>query len=473
MSRGLHDLLDSLRNWLRGPVDYVFNEDVMTLLAFLIIPTVVLPYVIDLSPVTLYFFDILNFLIIGAFIAEYVLKLFVANNRTEFVLNPWHMLDLAIILLALAEFLPFVTTSAGRASPLLRLLRVLRVFTAAGRTIRVPRPPRPPPAPGPAVSIMTVSMLVDGRVTRCSIEEVSCEIAPGRDRWIDMQNVSEIDLPMISQTLSIPLYLLKSYMAEGTFPRIDYFSNFTSILLGDTRLEHRGPGIHGLTIDRESMIVVCAGTQIVTIHTGKSTLFDEIVAEGTGEGEKLAIQVLHTIFQHKIQNGKEVVRALEMYTLELQETPVGRGPPSFLEDTFSLKRETYKFTKVLWHFREVLDRLRTTGVKLAGVTDDELARFDVLYDEADYLYETCDDVDDSMESLRELHINTLTFDMTRVMRILAIATVLALIPQTIGGLLGENLLDVPFPITLPEISLIVISLMLIALYSFYKMGWLR
>jgi Mg2+ and Co2+ transporter CorA len=60
-----------------------------------------------------------------------------------------------------------------------------------------------------------------------------------------------------------------------------------------------------------------------------------------------------------------------------------------------------------------------------------------------------------------------------VMRILAIATVLALIPQTIGGLLGENLLDVPFPITLPEISLIVISLMLIALYSFYKMGWLR
>jgi Mg2+ and Co2+ transporter CorA len=473
MRRGLLDLLDSLRDRLRGPVNYVFNEDLMTLLAFLIIPTVVLPYVFQFSSVTLFFFDIMNFLIIAAFVAEYVLRLFVAESPRRFVLNPWHILDLAIILLAFAELLPGVTTSAGRASPLLRLLRALRVFTAAGRSIRVPRHRAVAPVPVPTVSIMTVSMFAEGRVTKCSINEVSCEIVPGRHRWIDLQNVSEIDLPAISKTFDIPLYLLKSYRAQDTFPRIDYFGSFTSILLDDTKLEQHGPWVRGLTIKRQGMIIVCAGTQIVTIHTGQSTLFDEVAAEGIKDGKRLAIRVLHEIFKRKVQNGKEIVRTLELNTIPLEETPAGRGPPTFLEDTFALKRETHRFAKVLWHFREILDRLRTRKVALLDVTDDDLARFDVLYDDADYLYETCDDVDDSLASLRELHINTLTFDMTRVMRILAIATVLALIPQTIGGLLGENLVDMPFPITLPEVSLIVISLMLIALYSFYKMGWLR
>ncbi len=70
-------------------------------------------------------------------------------------------------------------------------------------------------------------------------------------------------------------------------------------------------------------------------------------------------------------------------------------------------------------------------------------------------------------------MNTNMYSMTRVMRVLAVLTCLALIPSTIGGLLGENLIDAPFNITMPEVGLITIGLMLIALYSFYKMGWLR
>lgn len=473
MGRGLHDQLDRLRDRLRGPVDYVFNDDLMTLLAFLIIPTVILPYLFEFSPVTIYFFDILNYLIIAAFVAEYVLKLFISDSRIRFVTNPWHMLDLAIIMLALAEFIPGVRTSAGRASPLLRLMRILRVFTAAGRTFQAPvRPPRPPVAV-PEVSRMMVSMLADGKVTKCLITEAGCDIVPGERRWIDLQNISEIDLPLIGEKLDIPLYLLKSYLAQGTFPRIDYFGNFTTIFLGDTKLEQPGADIRSLVIERQGLIVVCAGTQIVTMHVSESPLFDEVIAAGVAKGEKLAVQVLHTIFKRKIQDVKEIVRELELHTLQMEERPAGRVPPSFLEDAFGLKREVHRFTKVLWHFRQVLDRLRTKKVALDGVTDDDLAHFDVLFDEADYLFETCDDVDDSLASLRDLHMNTMTFNMTRVMRILAVATVLALIPQTIGGLLGQNLMDMPFPITLPEVALILGGLMLIALYSFYKMGWLR
>jgi Mg2+ and Co2+ transporter CorA len=59
------------------------------------------------------------------------------------------------------------------------------------------------------------------------------------------------------------------------------------------------------------------------------------------------------------------------------------------------------------------------------------------------------------------------------MKILAVITCLALVPTIIGGLLGQNLMDQPYNITIHEIFFFVISLMLIGLYIFYRKGWLR
>ncbi len=473
MRRGIIERLNGLRIALRKPVDDVFNEDLMTLLAFLIIPTVVFPYLFTFSPAMLDLFEAVNYLIIAAFVAEYALRLFVAGDRRAFVADKWHVLDLAIIVLALAEFLPFVTASAGRASPLLRLLRALRAVTAAGRTIHIPAR-APTRGPGrPQESRMIVRMLAGGRVSQCSMADSVCDIVPGERRWIDLQNVAEVDLPQISRALDIPAFVLKGNLATDSFPRIDFFSLYTTIFLGDARLEQSGPGIRDFAIRRHGTLIVCARSHVVTVRMGESPLFDEVVAEGVEDGEELAVRVLYTIFKRKVRDAEEIVRSIEQRTAKLEEMPVGKTPASFLEDTFYLKQEIQKFTKVLWHFRQVLDELRTKHVALEGTTEEDLARFDVLYDEADYLYETAQNINESLASLRELHINTVTYEMTRTMRVIAVLTCLALIPSIIGGLLGENLIDMPFPMTIWEIGLLVVSLMLIALYAFYKMGWFR
>jgi Mg2+ and Co2+ transporter CorA len=473
MRRAFTERLKGLRGALRKPVNNIFNEDLMTLLAFLIIPSVILPYLLTFSEFTLSLFEALNYLIIAAFVAEYVLKLYVADSRRKFVLGPWQVLDLLIIALALAEFLPFVATSAGRASPLLRLLRLLRAFAAAGRTIKASAHTVKLEPVVPTVSSMTVRMLTGGKVSKCSMADSVCDIVAGERRWIDLQNVADIDLPAVSRTLDVPLFVLKGNLATDSFPRIDYFPAYTTIFLGDAKLELSGPGPRDFLIRRHGMLIVCARSHVVTVRMGESALFDEVITDGVGDGEELAVRVLYDIFRRKLRDAEDIVRAIEQRTAWLEEMPVGRTPPSFLEDTFYLKREIQKFTKVLWHFRQVLDSLRGTKVALEGMTDEDLARFDVLYDEADYLYETALNINDSLSSLRELHINTVTYEMTRTMRVIAVLTCLALIPTIIGGLLGENLMDTPYAISIWEIGLLVISLMLIALYAFYKMGWLR
>jgi len=76
-------------------------------------------------------------------------------------------------------------------------------------------------------------------------------------------------------------------------------------------------------------------------------------------------------------------------------------------------------------------------------------------------------------SVIELHLNVVSFEMNRVMRVLAVVSVLGLIPAVIGGLLGMNLADNPWPFTLPQVAFGVCLGMVLGLYLFLVKGWLR
>ena len=52
-------------------------------------------------------------------------------------------------------------------------------------------------------------------------------------------------------------------------------------------------------------------------------------------------------------------------------------------------------------------------------------------------------------------------------------SVLGLIPAVVGGLLGMNLVDNPWAVTLPQVAFGVSMAMLLVLYLFLVRGWLR
>ena len=379
----------------------------------------------------------------------------------------------SFIALALVDFVGFL--SIGRASPILRLLRLLRIFTAAGRSVKGSRLPAQVIKAPPLVSRISVNTMSKSGITRCTNNGHSCVITDDDAiAWVDIQDVSSIDLDYISQSIHVPRIVLESKIVEEAFPRIDYYNDFTTIFLWDAKLISRGEGPRDMNISRSGMLVICKGNRIITICTGKSGLFDEISEEmRTIDGADFPVNVLYSLLRHKVKDGEEIVRAFELKTGVLEDQPVGKTTPSFLEDTFHLKKDVQKINKNLWHLRQVLDTLKSRKVKLNNITDDHLHLFDILYDEADYLYETSQNINESLVSLRELHINTVSYELTRVMRVLAIITCMALVPSTIGGLLGENILGQPFPLTISEVIVIVASLMVLELYAFYKMGWLR
>ena len=94
----------------------------LTVLALVLIPLIVLPLVIDLSPGTESAFLAIDYLIWAVFAAEYAIKLYLASNRRQFVAR--HIPDLIIVLVPMLRPLRVLRS--------VRLLRLLRLTLLAG-----------------------------------------------------------------------------------------------------------------------------------------------------------------------------------------------------------------------------------------------------------------------------------------------------------------------------------------------------
>lgn len=482
MQSALAVKIEDAREKLRPAVQKIFNDDFMVGLAAVLAAVVILPMFFSFTPTMLAIFDAVNYIIIALFIAEYVLETFVAESRLGYITDLWHVLDLFIIILAVLDIsklslIPFMV-GQGRISPVLRLLRVLFALTIAGRTVERAMPERPQKKTDPLPSKLEIVCLdKEGKISMCSMKDSVCTLVTNNAPvWIDMQNIGERDLDFITEAIKIPRYILESKLIGESFPKIDYFKNFTSIFLWDSRLVPEGPGSTGIknfNIVRNGMLVIYEDARIFTLSTGRSDLFDRIHGDGWVLEGNLAARVLYSILRRKIRDYEEIVRAIEYKTLQLEEIPGNKTSPKFLEETFHFKKEIQNTVNNLWHFKQVLRYARTNKVVLRGIRDEHLPYLDILYGEVEYMYETALNIRESLISLIELHINTVSYDINRVMRVLAVITCLAIIPAVIGGLLGVNLVDNPYDLRISEVFFIVLSLMLLGTYAFYKMDWLK
>jgi Mg2+ and Co2+ transporter CorA len=185
------------------------------------------------------------------------------------------------------------------------------------------------------------------------------------------------------------------------------------------------------------------------------------------------------LLQLKINDYGKIVHEIESRINEFERIPIDKTSPEFLHKTFLFKKEIQQVSDNLWHFHQVLDQIINKEDLLSlGIDDNHRRNFNTLHSESKYICRTARNVRESLSSLIELHINTVSYDLNRVMKVIAVITCLAIIPSVIGGLLGVNLVtqsgnSIGFQLFIPEVVFLVCSLMLLGLYAFYKIGWLR
>jgi Mg2+ and Co2+ transporter CorA len=472
----------------RDAVYRIFNDDVMIGLVAVLALAVIFPFFDhDLSPGMKVILDYVGYIIIAAFIAEYVLKLYVEDkSRISFIADPLHVLDLFIIIIALLDFsqlasgLPIIS-NRGELSPMLRLLRVpLRgllalVLVSKAKTISNNKKPDQPLPPDKHLKIATLDE--EGTTKDYSKGDLSFG-KDGKPLWIDFQDITEEDLVYIEEATEISGEEIKKKLIEGSFPRIDHIGEIPSILLWDSRIKNQSDLISEITSPR--MLVVLKDAKIITLTTDKSELFARIHhPKDQLKKENFIVEVLYSLLQLKINDYGKIVQKIESRINEFERIPIDKTSPEFLHKTFLFKKEIQQVSDNLWHFHQVLDQIINKEDLLhLGVNDNHRRNFNTLHSESKYICRTARNVREGLSSLIELHINTVSYDLNRVMKVIAVITCLAIIPSVIGGLLGVNLVmesgdSIGFQLYIPEVVFLVCSLMLLGLYAFYKMGWLR
>lgn len=452
----------------------VLNDTVLGFLALLAAELALAPAVFELAPGAVRTLDALQWLIIVAFAVEYLGSLLLAEQKGRFVLNPWRLLDLVIIFGPLVSLLPQVS-DALRSTPVLRLLRLLRLVSfaarASGVVVREQVRRQAAAAQGPP----EVSLLKPGaapQLRRASWEDFVRWASDPQGDWCHVSNVSPAQFDALARVEGLSRALLESCLSEANYPRLEATARglALSLWLPTTRVAAR------VEVERAAVLLVSSPHALLTVAPHACDLPALLAGRLKPDflpAAPFAVRLPLALLKLVLERNEDVAGRLEQQLRALEDVPVSDSRPGFFELAFRLRKELTAAKSDLWRVKGLLATLAEGRVHLPGGGAEGQEFLRVLADQADYLYETVDNLREGLLSVIELHLNVVSFEMNKFMRLLAVVSVLGLIPAVVGGLLGMNLAGNPWPATLSQVTYGVCAAILLCLYVFLVRGWLR
>jgi Mg2+ and Co2+ transporter CorA len=452
----------------------------MAFLSILLIPLILVPFFVTLGPELLRFVDLCDLVIVLFFVLEYGSKLYLAADRRAHFRSPWHLVDLAIVLLSVFSYLPLVGLNAkGSLALLVRLVRLPRAFALMGRTagsrVQASETRGETEGPEPETVIRQVDPDLTTRHDHLSWDDVALHLKDGRQAWIDIHHVSPEGIARLSRMLGVPEPHFKSRVVDEIYPHVVAVQDLSLVFVqsGEVRYpEHAG---RRLRIERTGVVVVCAGPKILSISAHGTDLFEEVLGDARQhlhEGSFL-VSVLYGIVAGVLNDYRAICDEIELEIGKIAGVPKSKLPRDFLERMYALAKETTRVGSNLLHFRQMVASFATKRLALEGFDKKAVEDFEVLAEEAQFLDETADDLSERVQSLIDLYINQESFETNRVLKILAVITSLAVIPAVVSGILGQNLLGQPFDAQLWQVVAGIALASSFVLYCFFKLGWLR
>jgi Mg2+ and Co2+ transporter CorA len=475
------------RTNLREKVDSIFSDKFMIFLSLLLIPLILFSLVttvwfpsIENNQSVQSFLSISDWIIVILFVAEYASKLYVAEDRWKHFKSPWHLVDLVIIILPFLQYLPMLQIGIeGSPSLLLRLLRLPRMLAVSGRAVAGRRNSNNTIIDDKISEPATIIRQVDSNynVTEgLTWDDLKTHVIDlDKHEWLDLHYVSDEGFASLSEILGIAELHFKSALVDDIYPHIDYVKKSSFIFVQSGEINYPEFSGNYLTIARSGIIIICNGTKIITVSRHSLDLLDEVLCS-IQESEKtntFVVPVLKEILEHMLEGYRSILSDIEIEILKIGNTPRSKLPKDFLERIYQLDKEVSRLVSNLVHFTDMLSIITSRKVTLEGFDHTAEEAFHVLQESSTYLNEISHGLIESLRSIIELYINETSFETNKIIKILAVITAISVIPSAVGGLLGTNLVDVPYGVALWELSFIIGISMSFVAYTFIKLGWLK
>lgn len=478
LPRSLYAPQTDPRAHAREMVDSVFNDKFMIILSVIIIPIILSYYFFKLTPAEESFLNIVDWVIVVLFVIEYVSKLYLAQNRWQHFKSPWNLVDLFIIAVPFIQLTQVLRLGVqGHPSLLLRLLTIPRTFAIGGRAAigrRAKKPPAAIPSEQPETVIMQVNP--DRTVQTLNWDQLKAHMEDSaKQEWFDIRNISEGGFSRLSEILHIPEPQLKSGLIDEIYPHIDHAEDMSFIFLQSGKIVYPQTASSYLTIARSGIVIIYSRTKIVTASKHSVDLVKKATAalpKNKIDGSFTAT-TLYAILMSTLNDYRNLLSETEIEVLKIGSLSKSRLPKDFLERMYRFEKEVSRVQSNLVHLKEMLTLINSGNMLVDRFSPAEAQSFRVLQDTVTYLSDLAEDLVGNMQGIIDLYINQTSFDTNRILKILAVITALSVIPSSIGGVMGMNLLDVPFAAVLWQMVLVIGIIMTFLAYVTLKLGWLK
>jgi len=457
-------------SWPGRVLAMVLSEAFLGFLAIIAVALTLFPMLFATSPGVTNLLGAAQWLIVGLFAVEYALALAWSSDRRAFLHDAWRWLDLITIVVPLATILPSVSTLL-RSSMIFRLVRLVRIVTfsvrASGMIVR-----RETRHAAEAIVVKPT------RVTRLHRQQ-SAEIAwpefwtqrqTADESWYHIEHPTAGDLGKIAEAAGIPTAKLQAYLTGTGYPHVEPVGSSAGFFAWVPELGAAGE------ITRSGLFFLLGEKQLLSISQHPTSLLSAwraTPAPAGLEAQPFAERAARLFFGAALRQNERLVGVFTTELRGLEEVPVRDSRTEFFERTFRLKKELSAAQADLWRLKGLLTELSEAPTSLPGVAPGAAVEFHRLADDATFLHEAIVALREDVLSLIDLHINVVSFDMNRIMRLLAVISALGLIPSVVGGLLGMNVAGNPWSVTLPQVAFGICFGMVLGLYFFFVKGWLR
>jgi Mg2+ and Co2+ transporter CorA len=467
-------------------VDNIFREEVMGGLALLLVPVLLLLDFGDLSSQITAFLLIIDIAIWIFFFLEYICRLVVAKDRYAFLIAPWHILDLFIVAL------PAVALLSGTGYGIARYLRVLRAMQSvqvlniaakrASSHFGKKSPGKGIGCPGGHVHVRSLPVTYAGLETAAtgpvpawtSVSLDESVVPDFKGYWFDFSGYTDADLPVLSKLTGIPEYQLEVKLRERAYPRADVMGSVTTVFLKLPRVYHQPGEPPVWMISWDGLLLAYNQESVISFSRTETEVTDRALSDGISMGIVMnGPGILYLLVNNSLRTIEDLILTAEEQLVYLETRPMNRLPRNFLSMMYADQKEISRIISGLRYTKTALEEVSNSERFGFNKDEAEAGRLRSLADRCSLLSDNAQHVADSFAWMVDFYLNTTSFSMNRVMKLLAVLTALTMIPALVGGLLGMNLIDNPWPVTLLQMVSIVALVMLLTAWVYYNIGWLK
>jgi magnesium transporter len=305
---------------------------------------------------------------------------------------------------------------------------------------------------------------------------------PSTQFWLDLSAPTEDEYALLKDPFGFHPLAVEDAVNEVQRPKLESYA-----LVGDSlKTDYFFLVIHGPDLDPEpdhlfrttELDIFFSQRYLVTIHeqpmASVSEMFTRIQAHPEG---KLGWEVdifLYELLDRLVDKYVPIIDDFQELLDKLEDLAIENPPPEYLVTVSDRKTELLNLRRIMTQQRDILGQLTRGEVPFMGQMSRIYFR-DVL-DHLNREVETIDIYRDLLMGCRDIYMSSINNRLNRIMKTLAIISVVTLPLTVITSFFGMNFADtIPGftrPITFVAAMLLMFCLPFVVLYLFRKYEWL-